>query len=53
MTQQAVNSLMLYKGASVESIKKALSIQKSSIVEELKEYFNTSNIDELAIKLSQ
>jgi len=52
MTQQAKNSLSLYKGGNPSTIKQLLEFQKSSVVNELKEYFNASTLDELAIKLS-
>lgn len=52
MIKQAQNSINLYKGQNPSTIKKALSIQRSNVVEELKEHFNAKDIDELAIKLS-
>lgn len=52
MTQQAKNSLNLYKGGNPETIKQLLRIQKSSVVNELKEHFNARDLNELAIKLS-
>lgn len=52
MTKQAQNSLALYKGQNPSTIRQALSIQNSSIVNELKEYFNAKDLDELSIKLS-
>ena len=52
MTQQAVNSLALYRGNDPEKIKMLLRIQKSSVVEELKQHYGASDIDELAIKAS-
>lgn len=52
MTKQAQNSLALYKGQNPSTIKQALSMQKSSVVEELKEYFNAKDLNELSIKLS-
>lgn len=52
MTPQAKNSLSLYRGNSPETIKQALRIQRSSVVEELKQYFGTTSIDELALRLS-
>ena len=52
MTQQALNSLELYKGNNPSTIERALAIQKSSVVNELKEHFGVSNIHELALKLS-
>ena len=52
MTKQAQNSILLYKGQNLSSIKQALSMQKKSIVDELMAHFKVSNIDELALKLS-
>ena len=52
MTQQAINSLSLYRGGNPSSIEQLLRIQKSSVVEELKEHFNASDLHDLAIKLS-
>lgn len=52
MTQQAKNSLDLYRGGNPETIKQLLKIQKSSVVNELKEHFNARDLNELAIKLS-
>lgn len=52
MSSQALNSIELYKGNNPETIKMALKMQRSSVVNELMEYFKAPNIDELAIKLS-
>lgn len=52
MTQQAKNSLNLYRGGNPETIKQLLKIQKSSVVNELKEHFKARDLNELAIKLS-
>lgn len=52
MTSQAKNSIDLYRGNDPEKIKQLLRIQRSSVVDELKEHFGASDIDELAIKLS-
>ena len=52
MTQQAKNSLGLYKGGDPAKIKQLLRIQSSSVVQELMEYFDAKDIDELAIKAS-
>ena len=52
MTQQALNSIELYKGNSPSTIEKALSFQKKSVVDELKAYFSAKDNKELAIKLS-
>lgn len=52
MTQQAINSIQLYKGNNPGTVEKALKMQKKSIVDELKQHFNASNLSDLAIKLS-
>ena len=52
MTQQAINSTELYRGNNPSTIEKALKFQKSSVVEELKEHFNASDISDLALKLA-
>ena len=52
MTKQAQNSLALYKGQNPSTIRQALSFQNSSVINELKEYFNAKDLDELSIKLS-
>lgn len=52
MTQQAKNCLELYRGGNPVTIKKLLQAQKPSVVMELKEHFGTSNLDKLAVCLS-
>ena len=52
MTPQAMNSLSLYKGGNPATIEQLLKMQKTSVVDELKEHFNVSDNHELAIKLS-
>jgi len=52
MSQQAINSIALYRGNAPEKIQMLLNIQKSSVVNELKEHFSVSSIQELAIRLS-
>lgn len=52
MTPQATNCLELFRGANPSTIKRALSMQKTSIVNELKDYVGTSSIDELCLHLS-
>lgn len=52
MTQQAKNSLKLYRGSSPSSIEQALRMQSSSVVNELKEHCKANDLKELAIKLS-
>lgn len=52
MTQQAINSINLYRGNDPMKIEMLLRIQRSSVVDELKAHFGASSISELAIKLS-
>ena len=52
MTPQATNSINLYKGGNPSTIEKLLAMQKSSVVNELKEHFGASDNHELAVKLS-
>lgn len=52
MTQQALNSINLYRGGNPETIRKLLMTQRESVVKELKEHFNASDIVELSIKLA-
>jgi hypothetical protein len=52
MTQQALNSLALYKNNNPSTIERALAIQKPSVVSELKEHFGVSDNHELAFRLS-
>lgn len=53
MTQQAVNSLNLYRGGNPSTIKQLLNRQKASVVDELKSHFGVSNLDDLAMRLSR
>ena len=52
MTTQAQNSINLYKGNPVSMIKQALKMQRASIIDELKDHFGVSTIDDLAVRLS-
>lgn len=52
MTKQAQNSLDLYRGQNPATIKQALRMQKSSVVDELNEHFGVSDLDSLAARLS-
>lgn len=52
MTPQAKNSLSLYKGGNPATIEQLLRMQKSSVVNELKDHFKASTLKELAVKLS-
>ena len=52
MTPQAKNSLDLYRGQDPAKIRTLLGYQSESVVNELKEYAHTSDIGELALRLS-
>ena len=52
MTQQAINSIGLYRGNNPATIEIALRMQRSSVVKELMEHFGATSTRELAIKLS-
>ena len=52
MTQQAQNSIRLYKGNSPDKIGQLLKIQNSNVVNELMAHYNANSINELAVKLS-
>lgn len=52
MTQQAINSINLYRGNDPRKIEMLLRIQSTSVVNELKEHFGASSISELAVRLS-
>ena len=52
MSPQAENSLNLYRGGNLSTILQLLKMQKSSVVEELKQHFNAKDLNELSIKLS-
>ena len=52
MTQQAINSINLYRGGNPSSIEKLLKLQPDSVVNELKDHFGAKSITELAVMLS-
>lgn len=52
MSEQAKNSLELYRGGNPKNIIQLLRIQSSSVVDELKDHFKTQDLHELAMKLS-
>lgn len=52
MTQQAQKCLELYRGGSPATIKKLLKSQKTSVLKELQNHFGTSDLDKLAVCLS-
>lgn len=52
MTNQALNSLELYKGNPISTIKRGLSIQNKSVVKELMNHFKVSDVESLAVKLA-
>lgn len=52
MTAKAQNSILLYKGNPIESVKMGLSFQEKAVVDELLAYFSVDNTEELATLLS-
>jgi hypothetical protein len=52
MSEQAKNSLNLYRGGNPATIEQLLKMQRSTVVDELKEHFNCKDLKELAIRLS-
>lgn len=52
MTSQAQNCLSLYRGGNPSTIKALLKIGSKSVLKELQEHFDTTDIDILAQRLS-
>lgn len=52
MTAQASRALSLYYGANPATIKLALTQQKPSVVEELKNHFQETDLTKLSQRLS-
>lgn len=52
MTSQAQNCIKLYYAGNPATIKQMLSMQKTSVVNELKNHFGTQDLGELAQRLS-
>lgn len=52
MTSQAQNSIGLYAGQPVSSIKQGLKMQRQSVVKELMEHFGVETVEDLAVRLS-
>lgn len=52
MSEQAKNSLNLYRGGNPATIENLLRFQKKNVVDELKAHFGTNNLHELAIRCS-
>ena len=52
MTQQAKNSLSLYRGGNPATIERLLRTQNTSVVNELKAHFGVTDLRELAFRLS-
>lgn len=52
MTQQAKNSIELYKGGNPTKILQLLRFQSPNVVNELKEHFGIQSLDALAVRLS-
>lgn len=53
MTIQAQNTQNICRGASISSIKSALRMQKSNIVDELMSHYGAKSVDDLALMLSK
>lgn len=52
MTEQAMNSLELYKGGNPDTIERLLRLQSKSVVDELRKELKATSIRHLALKLS-
>lgn len=52
MTQQAINSMNLYRGGNPATIEQLLHRQKISVVNELKQHFGAKDLHELSILLA-
>lgn len=52
MTQQALNSIKLYKGGNPDTIERLLYVQNKRVTDELKQHYNVTTLRELAVKLS-
>jgi hypothetical protein len=52
MTQQAKNSIELYRGNNPSKILQLLRFQSPNVVNELKEHFGIQSLDALAVRLS-
>lgn len=53
MTQQAVNTMELYKCGNPSQIAALLRLQAQSVVDELRKHFHVTNIETLAVRLSK
>ena len=52
MSQQAINSINLYRGNDAATIEMALRMQRTSVVNELMEHFRVGTISALAACLA-
>ena len=52
MSEQAKNSLELYRGGNPNTIQQLLHMQDQSVVDELMVHFKADSYEELAIRLS-
>lgn len=52
MSEQAKNSMELYRGGNPSTIEQLLRMQHVSVVNELKEHYSAKSISELAVMLS-
>ena len=53
MSEQAKNSIKLYKGQDARTIRQLLNFQLCRVVNELMNYYKAKDLDDLAIKLSR
>ena len=53
MSEQAKNSIKLYKGQDARRIRQLLNFQLCRVVNELMNYYKASDLDDLALKLSR
>ena len=53
MSEQAKNSIRLYKGQDAKTIRQLLNFQLVRVVNELMSFYKAKDLDDLAIKLSR
>lgn len=53
MSEQAKNSIKLYKGQDARTIRQLLNFQLVKVVNELMAYYKAEDINDLALKLSR
>ena len=53
MSEQARNSILLFKGQDARTIRQLLNHQLCRVVNELMAYYKATDLDDLALKLSR